>query len=72
MLDINDLNYYANGMDITYPGPVVLTDWKSISASLEKVISDLALLTVQFTSMNNRISILESAIAIPNPPTGPS
>ncbi|PKY59787.1 hypothetical protein RhiirA4_482820 [Rhizophagus irregularis] len=37
--DINELNYYADGMDVSYPGPVALTDWKSIGASLEKLES---------------------------------
>ncbi|CAB4408361.1 unnamed protein product [Rhizophagus irregularis] len=42
--DINEINYYTDRMDVTYPGPVALTDWKSIGASLEKVIGELAFL----------------------------
>lgn len=38
--DINNINHYADGMDVVYPSPTVLTDWKSISASLENVINE--------------------------------
>ncbi|CAB4383421.1 unnamed protein product [Rhizophagus irregularis] len=51
-------------MDVTYPAPpTVLTDWKSIGAALEKVVEELALLTTQFSTMNSRITKLESAMA---------
>ncbi|EXX58614.1 hypothetical protein RirG_196310 [Rhizophagus irregularis DAOM 197198w] len=51
-------------MDVASPAPpTVLTDWKSIGAALEKVVAELALLTTQFSTMNNRITKLESAMA---------
>ncbi|CAB4436323.1 unnamed protein product [Rhizophagus irregularis] len=56
-------------MDVSYPGPVALTDWKSIGASLEKVIEELALLTSQFASMNNCIATLESFMAASTSPS---
>ncbi|GBC29357.2 hypothetical protein GLOIN_2v1785090 [Rhizophagus irregularis DAOM 181602=DAOM 197198] len=62
--DANELDYYIDGMDVTYPAPpTVLTDWKSIGAALEKVVEELALLTTQFATMNSRITNLESAMA---------
>ncbi|GET56395.1 hypothetical protein GLOIN_2v1811259 [Rhizophagus irregularis DAOM 181602=DAOM 197198] len=62
--DANELDHYADGMDVTYPAPpTVLTDWKSIGAALEKVVEELALLTTQFATMNSRITNLESAMA---------
>ncbi|PKK61466.1 hypothetical protein RhiirC2_791761 [Rhizophagus irregularis] len=62
--DANELDHYADGMDVTYPAsPTVLTDWKSIGAALEKVVEELALLTTQFSTMNSRIIKLESAMA---------
>ncbi|CAB4408169.1 unnamed protein product [Rhizophagus irregularis] len=67
--DINELNYYADGMDVSYPGPVALTDWKSIGASLEKIIEELALLTTQFISINKRITTLESFMAASTSPS---
>ncbi|GBC30345.2 hypothetical protein GLOIN_2v1811259 [Rhizophagus irregularis DAOM 181602=DAOM 197198] len=70
--DANELDYYIDGMDVTYPAPpTVLTDWKSIGAALEKVVEELALLTTQFASMNSRITNLESAMAARTPIPGP-
>ncbi|GBC50058.2 hypothetical protein GLOIN_2v1762049 [Rhizophagus irregularis DAOM 181602=DAOM 197198] len=70
--DANELDHYADGMDVTYPAPpTVLTDWKSIGAALEKVVEELALLTTQFASMNSRITNLESAMAARTPVPGP-
>ncbi|GET57853.1 hypothetical protein GLOIN_2v1785090 [Rhizophagus irregularis DAOM 181602=DAOM 197198] len=70
--DANELDHYADGMDVTYPAPpTVLTDWKSIGAALEKVVEELALLTTQFASMNSRITNLESAMAARTPIPGP-
>ncbi|CAB4389086.1 unnamed protein product [Rhizophagus irregularis] len=55
-------------MDVIYPAPpTVLTDWKSIGAALEKVVEELALLTTQFSSMNSRVTKLESAMAARTP-----
>ncbi|GBC49288.2 hypothetical protein GLOIN_2v1762049 [Rhizophagus irregularis DAOM 181602=DAOM 197198] len=66
--DANELDHYADGMDVTYPAPpTVLTDWKSIGAALEKVVEELALLTTQFASMNSRITNLESVMAARTP-----
>ncbi|GBC41505.2 hypothetical protein GLOIN_2v1811259 [Rhizophagus irregularis DAOM 181602=DAOM 197198] len=60
----HELDHYVDGMDVAYPAPpTVLTDWKSIGAALEKVVAELALLTTQFSTMNNRITKLESAMA---------
>ncbi|GET54574.1 hypothetical protein GLOIN_2v1811259 [Rhizophagus irregularis DAOM 181602=DAOM 197198] len=62
--DADELDHYVDGMDVAYPAPpTVLTDWKSIGAALEKVVAELALLTTQFSTMNNRITKLESAMA---------
>ncbi|EXX67809.1 hypothetical protein RirG_110980 [Rhizophagus irregularis DAOM 197198w] len=70
--DANELDHYADGMDVTYPAPpTVLTDWKSIGAALEKVVEELALLTTQFASMNSRITNLESVMAARTPIPGP-
>ncbi|GET51084.1 hypothetical protein GLOIN_2v1785090 [Rhizophagus irregularis DAOM 181602=DAOM 197198] len=70
--DANELDHYADGMDVTYPAPpTVLTDWKSIGAALEKVVEELALLTTQFATMNSRITNLESAMAARAPIPGP-
>ncbi|CAB4397844.1 unnamed protein product [Rhizophagus irregularis] len=61
------------GMDVTYPAPsTILTDWKSISAALEKVVAELAFLTTQFAFINSRITKLESAIATHTPPASGS
>ncbi|PKK64032.1 hypothetical protein RhiirC2_788060 [Rhizophagus irregularis] len=61
------------GMDVTYPAPsTILTDWKSISAALEKVVAELAFLTTQFAFINSRITKLESAIATHTPPASVS
>ncbi|GET65096.1 hypothetical protein GLOIN_2v1785090 [Rhizophagus irregularis DAOM 181602=DAOM 197198] len=70
--DANELDHYADGMDVTYPAPpTVLTDWKSIGAALEKVVEELVLLTTQFATMNSRITNLESAMAVRAPIPGP-
>ncbi|PKC53144.1 hypothetical protein RhiirA1_479928, partial [Rhizophagus irregularis] len=70
--DANELDHYANGMDVTYPAPpTVLTDWKSIGAAFEKVVEELALLTTQFSTMNSRITKLEFAMAARAPVPGP-
>ncbi|CAB4381483.1 unnamed protein product [Rhizophagus irregularis] len=59
-------------MDVSYPAlPTVLTDWKSIGATLEKVVEELALLTTQFATMNSHITKLESAMAAHAPVPGP-
>ncbi|CAG8732234.1 9098_t:CDS:2, partial [Rhizophagus irregularis] len=66
--DAKELDYYIDGMDVTYPAPpTVLTDWKSIGAAFEKVVEELALLTTQFATMNSRITNLESAMAARTP-----
>ncbi|EXX70837.1 hypothetical protein GLOIN_2v1811259 [Rhizophagus irregularis DAOM 181602=DAOM 197198] len=70
--DANELDHYADGMDVTYPAPpTVLTDWKSIGAALEKVVEELALLTTQFATMNSHITKLESVMAARAPVPGP-
>ncbi|EXX63650.1 hypothetical protein RirG_150360 [Rhizophagus irregularis DAOM 197198w] len=70
--DANELDHYADGMDVTYPAPpTVLTDWKSIGTALEKVVEDLALFTTQFVTLNSRITKLESAMAASAPVPGP-
>ncbi|GBC34816.1 hypothetical protein GLOIN_2v1762049 [Rhizophagus irregularis DAOM 181602=DAOM 197198] len=70
--DANELDHYADDMDVTYPAPpTVLTDWKSIGAALEKVVEESALLTTQFATMNSRITKLESAMAAHAPVPGP-
>ncbi|CAB4417827.1 unnamed protein product [Rhizophagus irregularis] len=66
-------DHYADGMDLSSPltESPALTDWKIISDTLARVVSELTMLTTQFKSMNDRITKLETTMTAPSPPSGP-